>query len=92
MEQLTLKPIRHVEGQIQLPGSKSLSNRLLLLSSLAQGTTEVHNLLDSDDTQHMETALRTLGVSLDLSPDRTNCRVDGHIVVQKGGSRLLGND
>ena len=50
MEQLTLKPIRHVAGQIQLPGSKSLSNRLLLLSSLAQGTTEVQNLLDSDDT------------------------------------------
>ena len=77
MEQLTLKPIRRVAGQIQLPGSKSLSNRLLLLSSLARGTTEVHNLLDSDDTQHMETALRSLGVSLELSPDRTSCRVDG---------------
>ena len=64
-------------GQILLPGSKSLSNRLLLLSSLARGTTEVHNLLDSDDTQYMETALRTLGVSLELSPDRTSCRVDG---------------
>ena len=51
MEQLTLKPVRHVAGQFQLPGSKSLSNRLLLLSSLARGTTEVHNLLDSDDTQ-----------------------------------------
>ena len=77
MEQLTLKPIRHVAGHIQLPGSKSLSNRLLLLSALARGTTEVHNLLDSDDTQHMETALRTLGVSLELSSDGTNCRVDG---------------
>ena len=77
MEQLTLKPIRHVAGQIQLPGSKSLSNRLLLLSALARGATEVHNLLDSDDTRHMEKALRTLGVSLELSPDGTSCRVDG---------------
>jgi 3-phosphoshikimate 1-carboxyvinyltransferase len=77
MEQLTLKPIRHVAGQIQLPGSKSLSNRMLLLSALARGATEVHNLLDSDDTRHMETALRTLGVSLELSTDGTSCRVDG---------------
>ena len=77
MEQLTLKPIRHVAGQIQLPGSKSLSNRLLLLSALARGATEVHNLLNSDDTRHMEKALRTLGVSLELSTDGTSCRVDG---------------
>ena len=77
MEQLTLKPIRHVEGRIQLPGSKSLSNRLLLISALAHGATEVHNVLDSDDTRHMVAALRALGVSLDLSPDRTNCHVQG---------------
>ena len=77
MEQLTLKPVRHVAGQIQLPGSKSLSNRMLLLSALARGATKVHNLLDSDDTRHMETALRTLGVSLELSTDGTTCRVDG---------------
>ena len=77
MEQLTLKPIRHVDGQVQLPGSKSLSLRLLLLSSMARGNTQVNNLLDSDDTRHMETALRTLGVSLELSPDRTSCRVEG---------------
>ena len=77
MEQLTLKPIRQVDGQVQLPGSKSLSLRLLLLSSMARGSTQVHNLLDSDDTRHMETALRTLGVSLELSPDRTSCQVGG---------------
>ena len=48
MEQLTLQPIRSVGGQIQLPGSKSLSNRVLLLSALARGDTEVSNLLDSE--------------------------------------------
>ena len=77
MEQLILKPVRHVEGEIKLPGSKSLSNRLLLISALAHGATEVHNLLDSDDTRHVVAALRTLGVSLDLSPDRTSCLIEG---------------
>ena len=77
MEQLTLKPIKHVEGQIQLPGSKSLSNRILLLSALARGTTEVYNLLDSDDTVHMMEALRRLGVQFLLSEDRTRCQVQG---------------
>jgi 3-phosphoshikimate 1-carboxyvinyltransferase len=77
MEQLTLKPIRHIEGQVQLPGSKSLSNRILLLSALAHGTTEVSNLLDSGDTRHMITSLRQLGVSLELSEDKTRCQVNG---------------
>jgi 3-phosphoshikimate 1-carboxyvinyltransferase len=77
MEQLILKPIRSVGGQIQLPGSKSLSNRVLLLSALAQGDTEVSNLLDSDDTRHMIAALRSLGTSLQLSEDGTHCLVKG---------------
>jgi 3-phosphoshikimate 1-carboxyvinyltransferase len=77
MEQLTLKPIRHIEGQVQLPGSKSLSNRILLLSALAQGATEVRNLLDSDDTHYMIASLRQLGVSLELSEDKTRCQVNG---------------
>lgn len=77
MEQLTLQPIRSVGGQIQLPGSKSLSNRVLLLSALAQGDTEVSNLLDSDDTRHMIAALRSLGTSLQLSEDGTHCSVQG---------------
>ncbi|MCH8897038.1 MAG: 3-phosphoshikimate 1-carboxyvinyltransferase [Chloroflexi bacterium] len=77
MDQLTLQPIRHIQGEIQLPGSKSLSLRLLLLSALAQGTTEVYNLLDSDDTRHLITALRQLGVNLTLSQDKSRCQVQG---------------
>lgn len=77
MQQLTLGPIRHVAGKIRLPGSKSLSNRILLLSALARGDTEVYNLLDSDDTAHMMEALRQLGAGLRLSKDRTRCRVQG---------------
>ena len=77
MEQLTLAPIARVGGTVQLPGSKSLSNRLLLLAALAAGTTEVRNLLDSDDTRYMAAALETLGVSLEFSDNRTECLVAG---------------
>ena len=45
MEQLTLQPIKRIEGHVQLPGSKSLSNRVLLLAALSEGTTLVKNLL-----------------------------------------------
>ena len=48
-----------------LPGSKSISNRVLLLAALAEGTTEIHHLLDSDDTQRMLEALEALGVAVD---------------------------
>ena len=73
---LTLKPIPFVEGVVQLPGSKSLSNRLLLLSSLARGATEVRNLLESDDTRHMTAALQSLGVSLSFYDEGTKCLVE----------------
>ena len=45
MEQRRVEPISKVEGVVKLPGSKSLSNRILLLAALAEGTTEVENLL-----------------------------------------------
>ncbi|MBI4311833.1 MAG: 3-phosphoshikimate 1-carboxyvinyltransferase [Chloroflexi bacterium] len=77
METLTLPPIARVGGEVVLPGSKSLSNRILLLSALASGTTRVHNLLDSDDTRFMAEALRKLGVSLRLSEDWSRCTVEG---------------
>ena len=57
MEKLTLQPIGKVSGTINLPGSKSVSNRALLLAALAKGTTRLTNLLDSDDIRHMLNAL-----------------------------------
>ena len=53
MEQLHLAPVAHLSGQIKLPGSKSISNRTLLLAALAQGDTLVRDLLDADDIHHM---------------------------------------
>jgi 3-phosphoshikimate 1-carboxyvinyltransferase len=61
---LDLPPLKHASGTVVLPGSKSISNRVLLLAALSQGTTLVHDLLDSDDTQVMLTALAQLGCKI----------------------------
>ena len=61
---LDLPPLVSASGTVRLPGSKSISNRLLLLAGLSEGTTTIHALLASDDTQVMLDALRTLGCSV----------------------------
>jgi len=78
MEQLTLDPVAKVSGEVNVPGSKSLSNRALLLAALAEGETELTNLLDSEDIEHMLNALTKLGVSYRLSEDKTQCVVQGN--------------
>jgi len=77
VEALTLQPVARVNGTINLPGSKSVSNRALLLAAFAKGTTHLTNLLDSDDVRHMLNALTALGVTHRLSEDRTRCEIDG---------------
>src|SRR3990170_4773502 len=62
MDSLELKPARRAAGTVRLPGSKSISNRVLLLAALAKGETEVLGLLDADDTRVMREALAVLGV------------------------------
>ena len=78
MESLTLQPIARVDGTINLPGSKSVSNRALLLAALANGTTVLSNLLDSDDVRHKRKALKALGLQYAQSDDRTRCEVTGN--------------
>ncbi|MBM7036846.1 3-phosphoshikimate 1-carboxyvinyltransferase [Vibrio ulleungensis] len=77
MESLTLTPIAKVDGVVNLPGSKSVSNRALLLAAMAKGETKLTNLLDSDDIRHMLNALTSLGVSYQLSDCKTECTVQG---------------
>ena len=77
MEFLDLSPLTRAQGTIQLPGSKSISNRILLLSALAQGTTEVRSLLDSDDTRVMLDALASMGVSWTRQGDTQDYVVQG---------------
>ena len=76
MDFLDLAPIRRVRGTVKLPGSKSISNRILLLAALARGDTRIHDLLESDDTQRMLEALRTLGIEWQLEA-KNRVRVRG---------------
>ena len=77
MDSLTLQPIARVNGTVNLPGSKSVSNRALLLAALAKGETHLTNLLDSDDIRHMLNALKALGVDYRISDCKTECWVQG---------------
>jgi 3-phosphoshikimate 1-carboxyvinyltransferase len=75
MEFLDLGPFSRLSGTVRLPGSKSISNRVLLLAALAEGETTITNLLDSDDTRVMLDALEKLGVR--LKRDGDTCVVTG---------------
>ena len=89
---LELPPLRAAAGSVRLPGSKSISNRVLLLAGLAQGTTLLHDLLDSDDTQVMLQALRTLGCRIDVRADGTTAVTGiGGVLRIEQASLFLGN-
>ncbi len=74
-EFLDLPPLAGAAGTVALPGSKSISNRVLLLAALSEGTTTLHGLLDSDDTRVMLDALRALGCV--VVQDQHTTRVTG---------------
>lgn len=80
MEYLDLQPVTRAQGAVHLPGSKSISNRTLLLAALAQGETDIRDLLKSDDTDRMLEALASLGVSV------TKTGENDYRVVGTGGS------
>jgi len=86
MNQLKLNPIKKVDGVVQLIGSKSLSNRALLIASLAKGTTTITNLLDSDDTRYMLESLKLLGIEYELSKNRQTCTIIGNAGVINSSS------
>jgi len=77
MEFLDLPPMMSAAGRVRLPGSKSISNRVLLLAALSEGETEVRDLLKSDDTDRMLEALETLGVRWTHVPEANVYRVYG---------------
>ncbi len=94
MDTLHLPRINAVQGTVNLPGSKSLSNRALLLAALSRGTTSLTNLLDSDDVRRMLEALEDLGTEITFGSDRTSCTVRGHGGPFRAGKPLelyLGN-
>jgi 3-phosphoshikimate 1-carboxyvinyltransferase len=89
---LDLEPVMHVEGVVRLPGSKSISNRTLLLAALAEGTTLIHDLLASDDTLVMLGALRSLGIEWNQVNDHTHMVYGGAGALPKHEADLfMGN-
>lgn len=85
--EIVLQPIKEISGTVNLPGSKSLSNRILLLAALSEGTTVLDNLLNSEDVHYMLGALRTLG--LKVEEDSANKRA---IIEGCGGVFPVGKD
>jgi 3-phosphoshikimate 1-carboxyvinyltransferase len=88
---LDIPPLAGASGTVTLPGSKSISNRVLLLAALSQGTTTVHDLLDSDDTRVMLDALRILGCG--IRKNGNTVQIDG-LAGQLGATQaklFLGN-
>ncbi len=92
MQSLTLQPARHAAGHIKLPGSKSISNRTLLLAALAHGVTKIRDLLISDDTERMLDALKILGIQLEQT-NGNDWRVTGNdgVFSVKQADLFLGN-
>eukprot|EP00892_Ulva_mutabilis_P006811 jgi/Ulvmu1/4501/UM002_0227.1 len=92
-EKLVVEPIKKISGEVRLPGSKSLSNRALLLAALAEGTTVVENILDSDDIRYMVGALKQLGVELEEDWPNSQLTVRGcaGVFPSSGAELYLGN-
>jgi len=92
LEYLDLQPIRAVRGTVLLPGSKSITNRMLLLASLAHGETTLREVLESDDTRYMLAALGELGGKSEQAGALTVriAGVDGRFPVKKA-DLFLGN-
>lgn len=69
---VTIQPVSQpLQGRVRVPGSKSITNRALLLAALAQGTSRLSGALKSDDTRYMAQALRAMGVTVDEPDDET---------------------
>jgi len=87
VKQLALAPAHRAQGAVRLPGSKSISNRVLLLAALARGDTVVRDLLDADDTRVMIDALRKLGIECDAR----HVRGAGGALPVRNADLFLGN-
>ena len=94
MDHLDLAPVARMAGTVRLPGSKSISNRTLLLAALAHGDTEVAGLLDADDVERMLEALAALGVRIERRAGTrdSSIRGNGGAVSRSSAAQLfLGN-
>ncbi|MFN2643408.1 MAG: 3-phosphoshikimate 1-carboxyvinyltransferase [Burkholderiales bacterium] len=90
-EVLELAPLSAASGTVRMPGSKSISNRVLLLAALASGDTEVQGLLEADDTKVMRRALAALGVDISRGAEGLVVRGVGGRFAVKEAELFLGN-
>ncbi|WP_343153247.1 3-phosphoshikimate 1-carboxyvinyltransferase [Buchnera aphidicola (Mindarus keteleerifoliae)] len=93
-KKIKLRSIKKINGEVYLPGSKSISNRILLLSALSDKKTTISNLLDSDDTKYMLKALQNLGIKYKLFDNNKSCIIHGNInsfQILKKTTLFLGN-
>ena len=91
IDALDIPPLAGAGGKVRLPGSKSISNRVLLLAALSQGTTTVHDVLASDDTAVMLTALEQLGCSITQSGNTVIIHGLGGRLINKKLQLFMGN-
>ena len=88
---LDLPPLQSAQGTVILPGSKSISNRVLLMAALCEGVTDIHDLLDSDDTRVMLSALQTLGCILERRGSTLRITGLGGVLPDAPAKLFLGN-
>ncbi|MDO8772069.1 MAG: bifunctional 3-phosphoshikimate 1-carboxyvinyltransferase/cytidylate kinase [Burkholderiaceae bacterium] len=91
VEYLDIPPLSRAAGTVRLPGSKSISNRVLLLAALSHGQTTVHALLASDDTAVMLAALRQLGCTVEQQGDTAVISGLGGQLIQRKAALFMGN-
>ena len=88
---LDLPPLQSAQGTVILPGSKSISNRVLLMAALCEGVTDIHDLLDSDDTRVMLSALQALGCTLEREGSTLRITGLGGVLPDAPAKLFLGN-
>lgn len=77
MQQAAPTPTHPIEATINIPGSKSITNRALILAALAQGTSRLSNIQISDDTRTLITALKQLGIEITVDEKKATCHIKG---------------
>ena len=75
---IEIKPVKKINAVIKVPGSKSYTNRALIIGALADGNTVINNALFSDDTKYMISALTDLGIDVAEDKDNRKIFVNGH--------------
>ncbi len=88
---IAIQPIAHVDAVIEVPGSKSLTQRALIAASLAQGTSRLFGPLESEDTQYSSAALMQMGIAIDKNKEWL-VQGNGGLIQPAAGPIFLGNN